>query len=99
MTHGSGGLPLGRSVSCLYAAGLGTLSLNDGFITDRGIAHRCGNIITNGTITPTKRACTILGTTPCIAARGPADLHKTLSVGAIFCHGHGKERCQAYVYG
>ena len=30
-----------------YAAGLGTFSLSDGFITDRGIAHRCGSVVTN----------------------------------------------------
>lgn len=30
-----------------YAAGLGTFSLNDGFITARGQAMRCGSIITN----------------------------------------------------
>lgn len=29
-----------------YAAGLGTFSLNDGLITERGIAHRVGSIIT-----------------------------------------------------
>ncbi len=30
-----------------YAAGLGTFSLSDGFITERGIAHRCGSVVTN----------------------------------------------------
>lgn len=38
-----------------YAAGLGTFSLNDGLITERGIAHRCGSVITNLVIEPTKR--------------------------------------------
>ena len=28
-----------------YAAGLGTFSLSDGFITERGIAHRCGSAV------------------------------------------------------
>ena len=28
-----------------YAAGLGTFSLSDGFITERGIAHRCGSVV------------------------------------------------------
>lgn len=27
-----------------YAAGLGTFSLSDGFITEQGIAHRCGSV-------------------------------------------------------
>ncbi|NIO09146.1 MAG: epoxyqueuosine reductase [Deltaproteobacteria bacterium] len=30
-----------------YAAGLGTFSLSDGFITERGIAHRCGSVVTD----------------------------------------------------
>ncbi len=30
-----------------YAAGLGTFSLSDGLITERGIAHRCGSVVTN----------------------------------------------------
>jgi epoxyqueuosine reductase len=38
-----------------YAAGLGTFSLSDGFITSRGIAMRCGSIITNALFTPSTR--------------------------------------------
>jgi epoxyqueuosine reductase QueG len=30
-----------------YAAGLGTFSLSDGFITELGIAHRCGSVVTD----------------------------------------------------
>ena len=30
-----------------YVAGLGTFSLSDGFITERGIAHRCGSVVTS----------------------------------------------------
>jgi epoxyqueuosine reductase len=30
-----------------YAAGLGTFSLSDGFITERGIGHRCGSVVTS----------------------------------------------------
>jgi len=30
-----------------YAAGLGTFSISDGFITERGIAHRCGSVVTD----------------------------------------------------
>ena len=36
-----------------YAAGLGTFSLNDGLITGKGIAHRCGSVITDLFLTPT----------------------------------------------
>lgn len=30
-----------------YAAGLGTFSLNEGFITEKGLAMRCGSVVTN----------------------------------------------------
>ncbi len=30
-----------------YVAGHGTFSLSDGFITERGIAHRCGSVVTD----------------------------------------------------
>lgn len=38
-----------------YAAGLGTFSLNDGLITARGIAHRCGSILTELVVEPDSR--------------------------------------------
>lgn len=38
-----------------YAAGLGTFSLNAGLITSKGIAHRCGSILTELSLTPTPR--------------------------------------------
>ena len=38
-----------------YAAGLGTFSLNDGLITEKGIAHRCGSVITDAPIQPSPR--------------------------------------------
>lgn len=39
-----------------YAAGLGTFSLNDGLITAKGIAHRCGSVITDLVMEPSERA-------------------------------------------
>jgi len=38
-----------------YAAGLGTFSLNDGFITPKGMAMRCGSVVTNIKLTPSVR--------------------------------------------
>ena len=38
-----------------YAAGLGTFSLNDGFITSNGLAMRCGSVITNLKLDPSAR--------------------------------------------
>jgi epoxyqueuosine reductase len=39
-----------------YAAGLGTFSLSDGLITEKGIAQRCGSVITEEIIPPTPRS-------------------------------------------
>lgn len=38
-----------------HAAGLGTFGLNGGLITERGIAHRCGSIVTELVLPPTPR--------------------------------------------
>jgi len=83
-----------------YAAGLGTFSLNDGFITDKGIAHRCGNIITSETITPTERTCDDPWSNCLFCREGSCGLCiERCPVGAISRQGHDKEKCQAYVYG
>lgn len=77
-----------------YVAGHGTFSLSDGFITERGIAHRCGSVVTNMILTPSIRSsgnpfsnCTFFverGCKACIA-RCPA--------GAITESGHDKIKC------
>jgi len=38
-----------------YAAGLGTFSLSDGFITPKGIAMRCGSVVTGLGVSPSPR--------------------------------------------
>jgi hypothetical protein len=38
-----------------YACGQGTFSLSDGLITERGIAHRCGNVVTDLVLPPSPR--------------------------------------------
>jgi epoxyqueuosine reductase len=81
------------------AAGKGS-SLSDGFITERGIAHRCGSIITDVTITPTKRACADPWSNCLFFRDGSCGLCiKRCPVGAVSREGHDKEKCQAYVYG
>jgi epoxyqueuosine reductase QueG len=83
-----------------YAAGLGTFSLNDGFITDRGIAHRCGSVITNETITPTRRTCRDTWSNCLFSRNGSCGLCiERCPVGAISRQGHDKEKCRAFVYG
>ncbi len=82
-----------------YAAGLGTFSLNDGFITEKGMSHRCGSVITDLVLTPSPRPyrdraenCLFHrgGTCGACIARCPAD--------AISRDGHDKKKCYLYAY-
>jgi epoxyqueuosine reductase len=82
-----------------FAAGLGTFSLNRGFISERGIAHRCGSVITDLVLTPTPRRyrhhtenCLFSRNGSCGACIGRCP------VGAITRFGHDKERCRVYGY-
>ena len=81
-----------------YAAGLGTFSLSDGLITERGVAIRCGNVVTDMTIPPTPRTatgpysnCLFYVGINCRACmnRCPA--------AAISDKGHDKNKCQKYL--
>lgn len=83
-----------------YAAGLGTFSLNDALITERGIAHRLGSVITTLPLQPTLRTepdyrhnCLWFREESCgsCIARCP--------VGALSRQGHDKSKCRVYVYG
>ena len=82
-----------------YVAGLGTFSLSDGFITDRGIAHRCGSVVTNLMLPTSPRTAKspysnclfyVKGKCQACIARCPA--------GAITEHGHDKIKCFEYLY-
>ncbi len=81
-----------------YAAGLGTFSLSDGFITERGIAHRCGSVVTNLVLPASPRTtespysnCLFYANNTCdkCIARCPA--------GAITEEGHSKQTCSEYM--
>ncbi len=81
-----------------YAAGLGTFSLSDGFITERGIAHRCGSVVTNLALPTSPRTtdspysnCLFYANNTCnkCIARCPA--------GAITEEGHSKQTCSEYM--
>ncbi len=80
-----------------YAAGLGTSSLSAGFITERGIAHRCGSVVTNLVLPASPRTakspysnCLFYVNGKCRACidRCPA--------GAITENGHDKLKCRVY---
>ncbi|MRR59378.1 MAG: epoxyqueuosine reductase [Deltaproteobacteria bacterium] len=83
-----------------YVAGLGTFSLNDGFITEKGIAHRCGSVITDVSIPPTRRTCSDPWSNCLFLRDGSCGFCiGRCPAGAISRRGHDKERCKAYVYG
>ena len=82
-----------------YAAGLGTFSLSDGFITELGIAHRCGSVVTDLVLPVSSRTakspysnCLFYVNRKCRACipRCPA--------GAISESGHDKIRCDEYMH-
>lgn len=82
-----------------YVAGHGTFGLSDGLITSRGIAHRCGSVVTDVAFIPSARDYS-----------GPFDycLHKSegscgrcvkrCPCGAIGPDGHDKEKCRQYMF-
>jgi len=81
-----------------YAAGLGTFSLSDGFITPRGIAMRCGSVVCNVALSPTPRVygnhlanCLFYKDRPCrrCIERCPAV--------AINEQGHDRKRCAEFL--
>ncbi|MFX0096839.1 MAG: epoxyqueuosine reductase [Candidatus Hodarchaeota archaeon] len=81
-----------------YTSGLGTFGLCDGLITPKGKAVRCGSIVANIEIPPTKRPyddhheyCLFLSKGLC----GECILR--CPVGAISNAGHDKERCLKHI--
>jgi epoxyqueuosine reductase QueG len=81
-----------------YAAGLGTFSLSDGLITSKGVAMRCGSVVTNLEVDPTPRKyhdyqeyCLYFNSGTCgqCIYRCPAD--------AIGVNGHDKVKCRHFV--
>ncbi len=82
-----------------YAAGLGTFSLNDGFITSRGMAVRMGSVVTNLKLAPSTRGythhlanCLFYATGKCgkCIRRCPG--------GALSEKGHDKLKCFKILY-
>ena len=84
----------------LFAAGLGTFGLSDGFITPRGMAMRCGSVVSNAPLPVTPRRYAS-HTENCLHYRSGAcdKCVERCPAGAITQDGHDKERCRAYSYG
>ncbi|HEY3308126.1 MAG TPA: epoxyqueuosine reductase [Desulfuromonadaceae bacterium] len=83
-----------------YAAGLGTFSLNDALITPRGIAHRCGSIITNLGLTPSPRSYLYFRHNCLFYRNGTCGICiNRCPVGALSISGHDKTGCREHVYG
>jgi len=81
-----------------YAAGLGTFSLSDGLISERGIAHRCGNVVAGLALPASGRTakspysnCLFYVGINCQACI------KRCPAGAITGEGHDKKKCQQYL--
>lgn len=83
-----------------YAAGLGTFSLNDGFITEKGIAVRLISAVTDLKLEPDIRVANS-HTENCLFYRKGicGACIKRCPVNAITEHGHDKIKCRNYVYG
>lgn len=82
-----------------YACGLGTFSLNDGFITPKGMAMRAGSVVTLLKLTPSEKKyrhyrenCLQFRNEKCgkCISRCPA--------GAITEKGHDKDKCLRYIH-
>ncbi|MBI4330168.1 MAG: epoxyqueuosine reductase [Chloroflexi bacterium] len=81
----------------LYVAGMGTFSLNDGFITARGMAMRCGSVVTNLEIAPSPRL--YQGHTdncPFLVDGSCGDCIDRCPAGAVTVKGHDKIKCLRY---
>ncbi len=81
-----------------YAAGLGTFSLSDGFITERGIAHRCGSVITDLTLPVSPRTARSHYANCLFYVDGSCrDCIERCPAGAITEQGHDKSRCREHL--
>lgn len=81
-----------------YAAGLGTFSINDGFITARGIAMRCGSVVTNLPLQADIRSYANHTANCLYLAQGTCGLCiERCPAGAIGPDGHDKAKCDRFV--
>ncbi len=82
-----------------YVAGLGTFSLNDALITERGIAHRLGSVVANVALPVTLRSAGLRDNCLYHAKGVCGACVKRCPVGALSLNGHDKNICREHVYG
>lgn len=83
-----------------YAAGLGTFSINDGFITEKGIAIRLTSLVTELKLDADMRNAKNHTENCLLCSKGICGVCiKRCPVGAISKDGHDKMKCYKFVYG
>lgn len=83
-----------------YVAGLGTFSLNDGFITAKGMAHRCGSVVTTLVLPASPRtAPSPYANCPFYLDRSCQQCIQRCPTGAISQRGHDKKKCRDFMAG
>jgi epoxyqueuosine reductase len=83
-----------------YAAGLGTFSINDGFITEKGISIRLTSFVTELKLDPDIRNAKNHTENCLLCSKGICGVCiKRCPVGAISKDGHDKMKCYKFVYG
>jgi Uncharacterized Fe-S protein len=83
-----------------YVAGQGSFSLNDGFITEKGMAVRLISLVTDAVMTPDKKTVKVYNENCLFCSKGSCGACiKRCPVGAITKDGHDKKKCYAFVYG
>jgi len=83
-----------------YAAGLGTFSINDAFITEKGIAIKLISVVTGLKLTPNIREVENYRSNCLLCSKGICGACiKRCPVNAISKTGHDKMKCMQYVYG
>ena len=83
-----------------YVAGLGTFSINDAFITEKGIAVKLISVVTELKLTPDTRTSKGHRENCLLCSKGICGVCiKRCPVNAISKEGHDKIKCMQYVYG
>ena len=81
-----------------FVSGLGTFGLCDGLITLKGKAMRCGSVIANIQIEPTKRQYNDRNEYCLFFSKGLCGFCiKRCPISAISKKGHNKEKCEKYL--